>query len=100
MERLQKHAAIVERQIARSLRMLRREMPPQQNREIEPISSAEPEPPGREEPAPASEIAKTNPISEAPSPRPAACTRFRRAARLVPRLKTIREIRRNVRRAA
>ncbi|MBK9168545.1 MAG: hypothetical protein IPM24_13900 [Bryobacterales bacterium] len=99
LERLQKHAAIVERQIARSLRMLRREMPPQQNREIEPISSVEPEPPVREEPAPASEIAKTNPISVESSPRRAACTR-RRAPRLTPRLEAFLEIRRKMRRAA
>ncbi|MBK9171349.1 MAG: hypothetical protein IPM24_28380 [Bryobacterales bacterium] len=46
LERLQKHAAIVERQIARSLRMLRQEMPLRQKCENEPISSAEPEPPG------------------------------------------------------
>ncbi|MBK9168914.1 MAG: hypothetical protein IPM24_15785 [Bryobacterales bacterium] len=104
LERLQKHAAIVERQIARSLRMLRREMPLQQKRENEAISTAEPEPPGSEAPAPAPEIAKTNPIAEESSPRPAACTRChntrRRAPRLTPRLKAFLEIRRNMRRAA
>ncbi|MBK9171357.1 MAG: hypothetical protein IPM24_28420 [Bryobacterales bacterium] len=72
--------------------------------ENEPISSAEPEPPGAEAPARTPEIAKTNPIAEESSPRPATCTRChntrRRAPRLTPRLKAFLEIRRTMRRAA
>ncbi|MBK9168623.1 MAG: hypothetical protein IPM24_14290 [Bryobacterales bacterium] len=100
LERLQEHAAIVERQIARALRMLRLEMPLRQKCDIEPISSAEPEPPGSDVPAPAPETAESDPIAEASSPRPAAWTRCLNTRRRAPRLKTFLEMRRNRRRAA